>query len=82
MHENYIAEEILEESRKGVEKEHRARCGRSLITVIRMLVQIGESARVEVSKDIYTIAEKERSAKKTKRLYVSLFDDSVNKLRQ
>ena len=48
--------------------------------VLRMLVQRGESACVEVSEDIYTIAAKERSAKKTKHLYVSLFDDLVNKL--
>ena len=49
-HEKCIAEEILEESRKGVEKEHFARCSRYLITVITIMVQKGESACVEVSK--------------------------------
>ena len=47
-----------------------------------MLVQRGESACVEVYEEIYTIAAKERSTKKTKRLYVSLFDNLVNKLRR
>ena len=82
MHEKYIAEEILEEAIKGVEKEHYARCSRALITVLRMLVQKGESACVEVSKEIYTFAVKEWSATKSKRLYVSLFGDLVNKLQR
>ena len=72
-HEKYISEEILKEARKGVEKEHCARCSRSLITVIIMTVQKGESARIEVSKDIYTITVKEWSAKKDNCLDVSLF---------
>ena len=72
----------MEEARKGVEKENNVRCGWALIMVLRMLVQRGESACVEVSEDIYTIAAKERSAKKTKHLYVSFFDDLVNKLRR
>ena len=78
-HEKYILEEITEEERKGLEKEHCTRCNRALTTVLRMLVQKGESACIEVSKEIYTIAAKECSAKKSKRLYVSLFDDLVNK---
>jgi len=80
LHEKYIAEEILEEARKGVEKEHSSRCSLALITVLRMLVHKGDSACVEVSKEIYTIAVKEWSAKKAKRLDVSLFDDLLNKL--
>ena len=72
----------MEEARKGVENEHRVRCGQALTTVLRMLVQRGESACVEVYEDIYTIAAKEWPAKKTKRLYVSLFEDSVNKLQR
>ena len=77
---NYII--IKERIRKGVGREHCSRCSRSFITVLRMLGQKGESASVEVSKDIYTIAVKEWSAMKEKRLYVSLFDNSVNKLLQ
>ena len=50
------------------------------MTVLRMLVQKGESACVEVSKEIYPIAVKEWSTKKAGRLDVSLFDDLVNKL--
>ena len=38
------------------------------------MVHKGESACVEVSKEIYTIAVKEWSAKKSKRLGVSLFE--------
>ena len=79
MHEKYIAEEILEEARKGVEKEQS---GRALITVLRMLVQKGEIICFEVSKEMYTIAVKEWSAKKDKHLGVSLFDKLVNKLQQ
>ena len=70
----------MEEARKGVEKEHCVRCSRALIIVLRMLVHKGESACVEFSKEIYTIAVKEWSAKKSKRLDVSLFDILVNKL--
>ena len=47
-----------------------------------MLVYTGQSAFIEGSKDIYTIAVKEWSAKIAKRLYVSLFDALVNKLQQ
>ena len=78
-HEKYIAEDVLEEARKGVEKEHCNRCSRYLITVLRMMVQKGEIACVEVSKEIYTIAVKEWSHMKANRLDVSLFDDLVNK---
>ena len=72
----------MEELRKEAEKENCASYSRALITVLRMLVQKGESACVEVSKEIYTIAVKEWSAKIAKRLYVSLFYDLVNKLQQ
>ena len=44
-----------------------------------MMVQKGESACIEVFKEIYTIAVKEWSAKKSKLLYVSFFDDLVDK---
>ena len=71
MHQNYIAEEILEEASKGVENLHCARCRRDLITVLRILVQKVEIACVEVSKEIYAIAVKEWSATKVKRLGVS-----------
>ena len=81
-HEKYIAEEIMEEGRKGVEKENCARCDRYLVTVLRMLVQKVESACVEVSKNIYTIAVKGWPAKKPNRLDVSLFENLVNKLQQ
>ena len=47
-----------------------------------MLVQKGESAGIEASKEIYTIAVKEWPAKKAKRLGVSLFDELVNNLQQ
>ena len=80
MHGSYIAEENLEEARKGVEKYHCTRCSRSLITVLRILVQKGESGCVEVSKEIYGITVKECSSMKTKRLDVSLFEYLVNKL--
>ena len=63
-HEKYIAEEILEEARRGLEKGRCARCIRYLITVLSILVQKGESAFVEVFKEIYTIAVKEWLAKK------------------
>ena len=43
-HEKYIAEEIMEEERKGVEKYYCARCSRDLIIVLIMLFQKGESA--------------------------------------
>ena len=82
LHEKYIAEGILEEARKGVEKEPCARCSRALITVLWMLVHKGESACVEVSKEIYTIAVKEWSDQNAKRLDVSLFDDLVNTLQK
>ena len=82
MHENYVAEEIMEESRKRVVKEHCARCSQAIVTVQRILVPKGESACVEVSKVIYTIAVKEWLAKKVKRLDVSLSDDLVNKLQK
>ena len=59
MYTKFIPEEILEESGKGAEKEQCARCSRSLIAVLRMLAKKGESACVEVSKQIYTIALKE-----------------------
>ena len=78
--EKYIAEEIAEESRKGVEKEHCSRCSRSLIIVPIMLIQKGESSCIEVSKEIFYISVKEWSARKAKRLDVYLFDDLVNKL--
>ena len=61
LHEKYIAEENLEGARKGVEKEHCARCSRSLITILRIMVRKGESNCVEVSREIYTIAVKECS---------------------
>ena len=61
---------------------HCARFSPYLITVLGMLVQKGESACVEVSKDIYTIAVKEWSAIKAKSLGVSLFDNLVNNLQQ
>ena len=79
-HEKYIAEEIMEETRKGFEKEHCDNCSCALITVLRMLVHKGESACIEVSKEIYTIAMKEYSAKKYKRLDVSFFYNLVSKL--
>ena len=47
-----------------------------------MLVQKGEIICFEVSKEMYTIAVKECSAKKDKHLGVSLFDKLVNKLQQ
>ena len=47
-----------------------------------MLVQKGEITCVEESKEIYIIVAKECSAKKSKRLYVYLFDDLVNRLQQ
>ena len=47
-----------------------------------MLLQKGESACIEVSKEIHTIAVKEWSAMKAKRLDVSLFYDLANKLLQ
>ena len=37
-HEKYMAEEITEESRKGVEKKHCASCIQDLIKVLRILV--------------------------------------------
>ena len=46
------------------------------------MVQKGESACVEVFKDIYTIAVKGWSAKKSKRLDVSLFVDLLNKFQK
>ena len=47
-----------------------------------MMVHKGESACVEVSKEIYTFTVKEWSANKSKRLDMSLFDDLVNKLQK
>ena len=79
-HEKYIAEGILEDARKGVEKEHCSRCSLAFITVLRMLVQKGGSACIEVSKDIYTIEVQEWLSKKANRLDVSFFDNLSNKL--
>ena len=81
-HEKYIAEEILGEARKEVEKENCTRCSRALIAVLRMLVQKGEQSCVEVSKEIYTIVVKEWSAKRSKCVDVSLFYDLVKKLQR
>ena len=72
----------MEEARKGLGKKCCARCNRVLIKVLRMMVKKVESARVEVSKEKYTIAVKEWSAKKATRLYVSLFENLVNKEHQ
>ena len=47
-----------------------------------MLVHKGEITYVEVSKDIYTIALKEWSAKKAQHVDVSLLEDLANKLQQ
>ena len=42
----------MEETRKGLEKEHCARYSQALTTVPRMMVMKGESTCIEVSKDI------------------------------
>ena len=82
LHVKYIAEEIMEEASKVVEKDHYSRCSQALITVLIILVHKVESACVKVSKEIYTIAVKEWSAMKVKRLDVYLFSDLVNNLLQ
>ena len=61
----------MEEARKEVEKDNCARCSRSLITILIILVHKVDSACVEVSKEIYTIAVKEWSVKKARRLDVA-----------
>ena len=81
-HEKYVAEEIMAEAIKEVEKQPFSRCIQALITVLRIPVQKGQSACVEVSKDIYTIAVKEWSAKKVKRLDMYLFEKLVNQLQR
>ena len=44
LHGKYITEEIMEEASKVVEKEHCARCSQAVITVLRIMLQKGESA--------------------------------------
>ena len=42
----------------------------------------GKALAIKVSKEIYAIAVKERTSKKDRRLYASLFDNLMNKLKR